>query len=64
LEDAYSIARNRPRREIKKPARYVDSEGLVTYAHTVVEEIPEGAEPSIYAKAIPYPSSSNWVLAM
>ena len=64
VEDDYSIARYRPKREIRKPARYVDSEGLVAYALTVAEEIPEGTEPSTYTEAISFPSLSNWVLAM
>ena len=28
VEDDYSIARDRPRRDIRRPARYVDSEDL------------------------------------
>ena len=43
MGDDYSIARYRPRREIGKPARYVNSEGLVTNALTVAKEILEGA---------------------
>ena len=39
MEDDYSIARDRPRREIRKPAPYVDSEGLITYAFRVTREI-------------------------
>jgi len=41
VEDDYSITRDRPRREIRKPARYVDSEGLIAYAFTVAREIVE-----------------------
>jgi len=59
VEDDYSIAYDHPRREIKKPSRYVDSEGLVAYAFIAVEEIPEGAKPLNYTEAISYPSSSN-----
>jgi len=64
MEDYYSIARDCPRREIRKLAYYVDSEGLITYALTAAEQIPEGVEPSTYSEAISCPSSSNWVLAM
>ena len=43
MEDDYSIACDRPRREIRRPTRYVDSEGLVAYALTVAEKIFESA---------------------
>ena len=39
MEDDYCIAHDRPRREIRKPARYVDSERLITYAFIVAREI-------------------------
>jgi len=39
MEDDYSIARDRPRREIRKPARYVNTEGLIAYAFTVATKI-------------------------
>ena len=58
------MAYDHPMREIRKPARCVDSEGLVAYPLTVTEDIPEGAEPSTYTEAISYLSSSNWVLAI
>jgi len=64
VEDDYSIARDRPRREIRRPAHYVDSEGLVAYAFAVAEEIPESVEPSTYTKAISCLSSPNWILAI
>jgi len=41
VDDDYSITRDRPRRVRRRPARDVDSEGLVAYAFTVVKEIPE-----------------------
>jgi len=46
VEDDYFIAHDHPRREIRKLARYIDSEGLVAYALTVEYEISEGVEPS------------------
>ena len=64
VEDDYSIARDRPRREIRRPARYVDSEGLVAYAFTIAEEIPESAEPLTYTEAISCLSLPNWILVM
>jgi len=64
VEDDYSIARDSPRREIRRPGHYVDSEGLVAYAFTVAEEIPKSVDPSTYTEAISYPSSPNWILAM
>ena len=60
----HSIARDRPRREIRRPARYNDDEGLIAYALSVAEEVPEGTEPSNYTEAITCPSSTNWLLAM
>ena len=39
VEDDYLIAHDRPRREIRKPACYVDSERLITYAFIVAREI-------------------------
>ena len=39
VEDDYLIAHDRPRREIRKPACYVVSEGLVAYAFTVARDI-------------------------
>jgi len=64
VEVGHSIARDRPRREIRRPARYNDNEGLIAYALSVAEEVPEGVEPSTYTEAISCPSSPNWILAM
>jgi len=64
VEYDYSLAHDRLRREIRKPACYTNSEGLVAYAVIVVKEIPEGVEPSNYTEAISFPNSSNWVRAM
>jgi len=59
VEDDYFIACDRPRREIRKPTRYLDSEELIVYTFTFAEEIPKGAELSNYTETISYPSSSN-----
>jgi len=64
VEDDYSIACDRPKREIKKPASHVDSEGFVVYAFTVAKEISKSGEPSTYTEVISYPSSTNWILVM
>ena len=61
MEDDYSTARDRPRRAIRKPTRYVDGEGLIAYTLTVAEEIPKSAKPSTYTKAISCSSSTNWI---
>ena len=62
VEVAHSIARDHPRREIRRPARYNDDEGLIAYALSVAEEVPEGVEPSTYTEAISCPNSPNWIL--
>ena len=64
VEVTHSIACDRPRREIKRPARYNDDEGQIAYALSVAEEVPKGVEPSTYTKAISCPSSPNWILAV
>jgi len=64
VEVAHSITRDHPRRGIRTPACYNDDEGLIAYALSMAEEVPEGVEPSTYTKAISSPSSPNWILAM
>ena len=64
VEVGHSLARDRPRREIRRPARYNDDEELMAYALSVAEEVPKGVEASTYTKAISYASSPNWILAM
>jgi len=61
VEDDYSIARDRPRKEIRRLVRYVDSKGLIAYAFTVAKEIPQSAKHSTNAEAISCPSSPNWI---
>jgi len=62
--DTYSIARERPRRTIRKPAHYTadDESGLIAYALAVAQEIPEGVDPSTYSEAISCAKSSNWLM--
>ena len=64
MEVVHSIARDRHWREIRRPARYNDDEGLIAYALSVAEEMPEGVELSTYTEAIFCPNSPNWILAM
>ena len=66
VEDTYSIARDRPRRTIRKPAHYAtdDESGLIAYALIVAQETTQGIEPSTYFEAISCPNSSNWLMAM
>jgi len=64
VEVNHFIARDHPRREIRRPARYNDDEGLIAYALLVAEKMLEGVEPSTYFEAISYQSSLNWILAM
>ena len=48
VEELHSIARDRPRRTIRRPARYAtDGEsGMIAYALAVTQEISKGMEPS------------------
>jgi len=64
VEIGHSIARDRPRRDIRRPARYNDDERLITYALSVAEEVPKGVESSTYTEAISCPSSPNWILTI
>ena len=56
VEVDHSIARDRPRREIGRPTRYNDDQGLIAYALSVADEVSEGVKPSTYYEAISYPS--------
>ncbi|KAG9446280.1 hypothetical protein H6P81_012408 [Aristolochia fimbriata] len=58
----YCIAKDRPRREIKKPRRY-DEANLIAYALSVAETMDE-AEPSSYTEAIQSENSNKWLIAM
>ena len=60
-EQEYSIARDRPRREIRLPQRYVD---VASYALTVAQETGGDGEPSTYLEAIQSAHSDKWVVAM
>jgi hypothetical protein len=66
LVDKYSIARDRPRRVIRKPARFHDdsNDGLITYALAVAQDILECTKPSTYSEAISSPDSSDCLMAM
>lgn len=62
--DDYSIARDRVRRQIRKPARYTDSDNLVAYALSVAQEVNDGVEPASYTEAVSCVESSQWLVAM
>ncbi|KAG8488139.1 hypothetical protein CXB51_018349 [Gossypium anomalum] len=59
----YSIAKNRTRREIRPPKKYVEAD-LVAYALNVAEDINVNQESSNYSKAISYEDSEKWMFAM
>ncbi|KAG6499814.1 hypothetical protein ZIOFF_039606 [Zingiber officinale] len=56
----YTIARDRPRREIRKPIRFDDESHFVAYALTVAQEIDRDLEPRNYAEAISCGESEKW----
>lgn len=62
-DDYYSIARDRPRREIKRPRRYSEPD-LVAYTLTVAEETNESGESQTYSEIVSCPNSSKWLVAM
>ena len=59
----YSIARDRPRRDVRPPQRYGEAE-LVAYALNVAEGIDSSEEPSSYSEAISCDDSGRWMIAM
>jgi len=66
MEDTYSIAHDRPRRTIRKPAHYAidNGSGLIAYALIVAQETLEGIKPSTCSEAISCPNLSNWLMEM
>ena len=62
-DDDFSIARDKPRRDIKGPRRYSEAD-LVAYALTVAKETNEGGEPQTYSDVISYSNSSKWLVVM
>ncbi|XP_027171701.1 uncharacterized protein LOC113771304 [Coffea eugenioides] len=60
-EEKYSIARDRPRRDIRPPQRYAN---LVAYALSVVEETDIVGEPTTYSEAVSCDDSAKWLIAM
>ena len=59
----YSIAKDRPRRDIRPPQRYGEAD-LVAYVLNVAEEIDSNEEPTSYSEAISCDNSSRWMIAM
>ncbi|URE00942.1 Nodulation protein [Musa troglodytarum] len=60
-EERYSIAKDRPRRDIRPPQRYAN---LVAYALSVAEEIGGVGEPTTYSDAVSYDDSTKWLITM
>ncbi|MCQ7691360.1 DDE-type integrase/transposase/recombinase, partial [Salmonella enterica] len=60
-EEQYSIAKDRPRRNIRPPQRYAN---LVAYALSVAEETSEVGEPTSYSDAVSCDNSAKWLIAM
>ena len=59
-EEQYSIAKDRPRRDIRPPQRYAN---LVAYALSVAEETSEVGEPTSYSDAVSCDNSAKWLIA-
>ena len=59
----YSIAKDKPRRDIKPPQRYVEAD-LVAYALNVAEGIDSNTEPSTHSEAVNCDDSGRWMIAM
>ena len=59
----YSIAKDRPRRDIKPSQRYAKAD-LVAYALNVVEDIDSNAEPAIYLEVVNCDDSGRWMIVM
>ena len=60
-EEERSIARDRPRREIRPPQRYAD---IVAYALSVGEETNSIGEPASYSEAVSSIDSTKWLFSM
>ena len=61
IEEEHSIARDRPRREIRPPLRYTN---LVAYALSVAQETGGDGEPSTYTEAVSSADADKWMVAM
>ena len=59
----YSIAKDRPKRDIKPPQRYAKAD-LIAYALNVTEGIDYSAEPFTYLETINCNDSRRWMIAM
>ena len=59
----YSIAKHRPRRDIRPPQRYGEA-GLVVYALNMAKGINFNEEPSTYLEVVSCDDSGIWMIAM
>jgi len=66
VEDICSIAHDRLRKTIRKPACYAtnNENALIAYAQAIAQETPKGIEPSTYFEAIFCPNSLDWLMEM
>ena len=62
-EQPRTIAKDRPRREIRPPERYSAYSEMVAYALSIAETV-EYDEPSTYAEAVSSNESAQWCVAM
>nr|AAM08562.1 Putative retroelement [Oryza sativa Japonica Group]AAM10749.1 Putative retroelement [Oryza sativa Japonica Group] len=60
----HSIAKDKPKRNIKPPRRYIEEANIVAYALSVAEEIEGNVEPSTYSDAIVSDDCNRWITAM
>jgi hypothetical protein len=59
-----SIARDRERRQIVRPARYIEEADIVAYALNVAEEMECTVEPTSYSEAMKLDDADEWMSAM
>ncbi|KAG8497012.1 hypothetical protein CXB51_008232 [Gossypium anomalum] len=59
----YSTTKNRTKREIKPPNKYVKAD-LVAYTLNVAKDIDVNQEPSNYSEAVSYKDSEKWIFTM
>jgi hypothetical protein len=64
VSNNYSIAQDRPRRNIVLPHRYRDTDSMAHYALIAAQETNVAFEPSSYSEAISCDNSSKWLVAM
>jgi len=61
--DDYSIVRDKARRQIIKPAKYINNY-LTAYVLSIAQEVNDGVEPVSYTEVVSCVESSQWLGAM